>query len=40
MGHAGAVIAGDKIWALRSTGVVVARSLAAIGTTMRDVLRG
>ena len=46
MGHAGAIISGgqggaeDKMEALRSAGVVIAQSPAAIGTTMRDVLKG
>ena len=46
MGHAGAIIAGgkggagDKMEALRSAGVAVAELPAAIGTTMREVLKG
>ncbi len=46
MGHAGAIIsggkggAGDKIEAMRSAGITVAESPAAIGTTMREVLKG
>ena len=46
MGHAGAIISGgqggaeDKMDSLRSAGVVIAQSPAAIGTTMRDVLKG
>src|SRR5947207_4055321 len=46
MGHAGAIIAGgkgsaaDKVEALRSAGVTVTESPAAIGTTMKQVLGG
>ena len=46
MGHAGAIIAGgkggaaDKMEAMRSAGVTVAESPAAIGTTMKQVLGG
>jgi hypothetical protein len=35
-----ALYAGDKIEALACAGAVIARSPAAIGTTMRDLLRG
>ncbi|MBV8494799.1 MAG: succinate--CoA ligase subunit alpha, partial [Alphaproteobacteria bacterium] len=44
MGHAGAIIAGgkgtaaDKMEALRSAGVTVTKSPAAIGRTMKEVL--
>jgi succinyl-CoA synthetase alpha subunit len=46
MGHAGAIIAGgkggagDKMEALRSAGVTITESPAAIGTTMKQVLGG
>jgi succinyl-CoA synthetase alpha subunit len=44
MGHAGAIIAGgkgtaaDKMEALKSAGVTVTESPAAIGSTMKQVL--
>ena len=46
MGHAGAIIAGgkggaqDKMEAMRSAGITVTESPAAIGETMRRVLQG
>ncbi len=46
MGHAGAIISGgkgraaDKVEALKSAGVVIAPSPAAIGSTMRETLEG
>ncbi len=46
MGHAGAIISGgkggaeDKIEAMRSAGITVSDSPAAIGTTLKDVLNG
>jgi succinyl-CoA synthetase alpha subunit len=46
MGHAGAIIsggkgkAGDKLDAMRSAGIAIASSPAALGTTLNDVLKG
>ncbi len=46
MGHAGAIISGgkgkaeDKLEAMRSAGVAIAASPAALGTTLLDVLKG
>jgi succinyl-CoA synthetase alpha subunit len=46
MGHAGAIIsggkgkAGDKLEAMRSAGIAIAASPAALGTTLMDVLKG
>jgi len=46
MGHAGAIISGgkgkaeDKLAAMRSAGIAIASSPAALGTTLMDVLKG
>jgi succinyl-CoA synthetase alpha subunit len=46
MGHAGAIISGgkgkaeDKLEAMRSAGITIAGSPAAIGTTLAAVLKG
>jgi succinyl-CoA synthetase alpha subunit len=46
MGHAGAIISGgkgkaeDKLEAMRSAGITVADSPAAMGTTLAKVLKG
>ena len=46
MGHAGAIISGgkgkasDKLEAMRSAGIAIASSPAALGTTLMDVLKG
>ena len=45
MGHAGAVVAeegtaGDKIEAMKSAGIVVSPSPAALGSTLIEVLKG
>jgi succinyl-CoA synthetase alpha subunit len=46
MGHAGAIISGGtgtaqaKMEAMKSAGITVAASPAALGSTMRDVLKG
>ena len=45
MGHAGAIISGgkgkadDKLEAMRSAGIAIAASPAALGTTLTDVLK-